>query len=44
MKIAMIAIGPSLDDQAEVLFGRMLYDLFVNTDSMDFEAVRNPNA
>lgn len=44
MKIAITATGPSLDDQVEARFGRALYYLFVNTDSMDFEAVRNPNA
>lgn len=44
IKIAMTATEPSLDNQTEVRFGRALYDLFVNTDSMDFEAARNPNA
>lgn len=44
MKIAITATGTSLDDQVEARFGRALYYLFVNTDSMDFEAVRNSNA
>jgi predicted Fe-Mo cluster-binding NifX family protein/ferredoxin len=32
-----------LDDQVEARFGRCPYFLIVDTDSMEFEAVRNPN-
>ena len=44
MKIAVTTVGPSLDDQVEARFGRTPYYLFVETDTMEFESVQNPNA
>jgi len=43
MKIAVTATGPSLDDQVEARFGRAPYYLFVETETMEVEAVQNPN-
>jgi predicted Fe-Mo cluster-binding NifX family protein len=43
MKIAITATGPSLDDQVEPRFGRAPYYLFVDTETMEAEAVQNPN-
>ena len=43
MKIAVTATGPSLDDQVEARFGRTPYYLFVETETMEYEAVQNPN-
>lgn len=43
MKIAVTATGPGLDEQVEARFGRCAYFLIVDTDSMEFEAVENPN-
>jgi len=43
MKVAVTSIGPTLDDQVEARFGRCPYFLIVDTDSMQFEAVANPN-
>jgi len=43
MKIAVTATGPSLDDQVEARFGRTPYYLFIDPDTMEFEAVQNPN-
>jgi predicted Fe-Mo cluster-binding NifX family protein len=43
MKIAITATGPSLDDQVESRFGRAPYYLFVDTETMEAEAVQNPN-
>ena len=44
MKIAVTATGPSLEDQVEPRFGRTPYYLFIETETMEFEALRNPNA
>jgi predicted Fe-Mo cluster-binding NifX family protein/ferredoxin len=44
MKIAVTATGPSLDDQVEPRFGRTPYYIFVDSETMAFEALRNPNA
>ena len=44
MKIAVTATGPSLEDQVEARFGRTPYYLFIDTETMGFEALRNPNA
>ncbi len=44
MKIAVTATGTSLDDQVESRFGRTPYYMFIDTDTMEFEALRNPNA
>ena len=43
MKIAITGAGPSLDDQVEARFGRAPYYLFVDTDTMQYETVQNPN-
>ncbi|MBW2558283.1 MAG: NifB/NifX family molybdenum-iron cluster-binding protein [Deltaproteobacteria bacterium] len=43
MKIAITATGPSLDDQVEARFGRTPYYLFIDTETMEFEAIQNPN-
>ena len=43
MKIAITTTGPSLDDQVEARFGRAPYYLFVDPDTMEYEAVQNPN-
>ena len=43
MKIVVTAVGPSLDDMVEPRFGRSPYYVFVDTDTMGFEAVQNPN-
>lgn len=44
MTIAVTASGPELSDQVDPRFGRSPYFLFVDPDSMEFEAVENPNA
>ena len=43
MKIAITSVGPSLDDQVEPRFGRAAYYIIVNTDTMEYEAIENPN-
>jgi predicted Fe-Mo cluster-binding NifX family protein len=43
MKIAVTSAGPTLEDKVFTSFGRCPYHLFVNTDDMSFEAVKNPN-
>jgi len=43
MRIAITATGPNLDDHVEARFGRCPYFLIVNTDTMEFEAMENPN-
>ncbi|MFO8072851.1 MAG: NifB/NifX family molybdenum-iron cluster-binding protein [Polyangia bacterium] len=43
MKIAVTSTGPNLDDAVEMRFGRCPYFLIVETESMEFEAVQNPN-
>lgn len=43
MRIAVTATGPSLDDHVEARFGRCAYFLLVETDTMEFEAMENPN-
>ena len=43
MKIAVTATGPSLEDQVEPRFGRTPYYLFIDTETMESEALRNPN-
>jgi len=43
MKIAVSADGPTLDAQVDPRFGRCAYFLIVNPDTLDSEAVENPN-
>jgi len=43
VKVAVTSSGPTLDDQVEARFGRCPYFLIVDTDSMQFEALENPN-
>lgn len=43
MRIAVTSTGPTLDSQVEPRFGRCAYFLVVDTESMAFEAVDNPN-
>ncbi|MCK9231011.1 MAG: NifB/NifX family molybdenum-iron cluster-binding protein [Syntrophales bacterium] len=43
MKIAVTSMGPTLDDLVEPRFGRAPWYLFVDTETMEFEALRNPN-
>jgi predicted Fe-Mo cluster-binding NifX family protein len=42
MKIAVSATAPYLDAELDPRFGRCLYLLVVDTESMEFEAVENP--
>ncbi len=43
MKIAVTTTGPLLNDPVEARFGRTSYYIFVDTETMEFEAVKNPN-
>jgi predicted Fe-Mo cluster-binding NifX family protein len=43
MKVAVTSTGDSLDAQMDPRFGRAQYLLIVDTDSLEFEAVENPN-
>jgi len=43
MKIAVTATGASLDAQVDPRFGRCPWFLIVDTDTMAFEAIENPN-
>ncbi len=43
MKIAVTSAGPTLEDKVFTSFGRCPYHLFIETDDMSFEAVKNPN-
>jgi len=43
MKIAVTSTGPSLDDNVEARFGRCAYFLIIDTDTMQYEAIENPN-
>jgi len=43
MKIAVTSIGPTLDDNVEARFGRCPYFLIIDIDTMQFEAIENPN-
>ncbi|MBN1931368.1 MAG: NifB/NifX family molybdenum-iron cluster-binding protein [Desulfobacterales bacterium] len=43
MIIAVTATGPTLDDSVEIRFGRCAYFLVIDPDTMEFEAVPNPN-
>jgi predicted Fe-Mo cluster-binding NifX family protein len=43
MKICITSDGGSLDSEVDPRFGRCPYFIFVETDSLEFEAVQNPN-
>ena len=43
MRIAITAGEPTLDADVDPRFGRCAYFVIVNTDTMDFEAIENPN-
>jgi predicted Fe-Mo cluster-binding NifX family protein/ferredoxin len=43
MKIAVTSTGPTLDDNVEARFGRCAYFLIIDTDTMQLEAIENPN-
>jgi predicted Fe-Mo cluster-binding NifX family protein len=43
VKVAISSTGPSLDSQVDPRFGRCPYFIIVEADTMDFEAVENPN-
>ncbi|MCK5081743.1 MAG: NifB/NifX family molybdenum-iron cluster-binding protein [Candidatus Omnitrophica bacterium] len=43
MKICITAEGDNLDVQIDQRFGRCQYFIFVDTDTLEFEAVANPN-
>ena len=43
MKIAVTSTGPTLDDTVEARFGRCPYFLVIDTDTLEFEAIENPN-
>jgi len=43
MKIAVTSTGPTLDDNVEARFGRCPYFLIIDTDTMEYEAIKNPN-
>jgi len=43
MKIAVTSTGPTLNENVEARFGRCPYFLIIDTDSMQSEAIENPN-
>ena len=43
MKIAVTSTGPTLDDMVEARFGRCAYFLIIDPDTLEFEALENPN-
>ncbi len=43
MNIAVTSTGPTLDHQVEPRFGRCPYFLIIDSESMEFEALENPN-
>jgi len=43
MKIAVSAIGTDLDAQVDPRFGRCQYFIIVDSDTLEFEAIENPN-
>ena len=42
-KIAVSSTGDNLDAQVDPRFGRCAYFIFVDTDTLKYEAVQNPN-
>jgi predicted Fe-Mo cluster-binding NifX family protein len=43
VKLAITSSGPTLDSQVDPRFGRAQYLLIVNTETLDLEAIENPN-
>ncbi len=43
MKICVTSEGPTLDSKVETRFGRGRYFIFVDPDTMNYEAVENPS-
>lgn len=43
MKLAVSSTGPDLDSQVDLRFGRCQYFIIVDPESMEFEAIENPN-
>ena len=43
MKIAVTSTGANLDNTVDPRFGRCAYFIILETDSMAFESVENPN-
>jgi predicted Fe-Mo cluster-binding NifX family protein len=43
MKVAITSLESSLDSQIDATFGRCQYFIIVDTDSMEFEAIKNPS-
>ena len=43
MKIAVSSTGPTLDDDVEPRFGRCPYFLIIDPETLEFEAIPNPN-
>ena len=43
MKICITSDGDKLDSKVDPRFGRCQYFIIMDTDTMEFEAIRNPN-
>jgi predicted Fe-Mo cluster-binding NifX family protein/ferredoxin len=43
MKIAVTSTGPTLDDTVEARFGRSAYFLIIDTETLQYEPIENPN-
>jgi len=43
MKVCITSQGNNLDSQISQIFGRCQYFIFVDTDTLEFEAVKNQN-
>lgn len=43
MKVCITSRGDTLDSAVDMRFGRCTYFLFVDTENLAFEAVKNPN-